>query len=93
MRAVKTIYWHCGRMSKHSSKICTNSVVFGDLTSKNLVVVGPDQNQLRIVDGLGTYTLFPIKQFSRYANNNSISRWRKILLGDVDQAIKALNAN
>lgn len=73
--------------------LSTNNVVFGDLTSKNLVVVGPGQDQLRIVDGLGTYTLIPIKQFSRVANNNSISRWRRILLEDVDHAIKALNAS
>lgn len=71
--------------------LSTNDVVFGDLTSKNLVVVGPDQDQLRIVDGLGTYTLIPIKQFSRYANNHSIARWRGILLGDVDAAIAALD--
>ncbi|MEP2027422.1 MAG: YrbL family protein [Paracoccaceae bacterium] len=76
-----------------TNELSTNNVVFGDLTSKNLVVVGPDQDRLKMVDGLGTYTLIPIKQFSRYANNNSISRWRRNLLGDVDEVIKALDAN
>lgn len=73
--------------------LSTNDVVFGDLTSKNLVVVGQDLDQLRIVDGLGTYTLIPIKQFSRYANNNSISKWRRSLLEDVDKAIAAQSGN
>lgn len=76
-----------------TDELSANNVVFGDLTSKNLVVVGPDLDRLKMVDGLGTYTLLPIKQFSRYANDKSISRWRKDLLGDVDEAIKALKAS
>lgn len=64
-------------------------VIFRDLTAKNIVVTGADMDRLKLIDGLGTYAILPIRQLSRRINDRSVAKWEARLMADIDGLIAA----
>jgi hypothetical protein len=74
-----------GALTRFASDLRTFRIVTHDLAPSNIVhETRHGRSRLVLVDGYGSYTLIPLRRWSRRANDRSLSRRLKRLAGRLD---------